>query len=409
MLQAGGSGEVSIALANAVLLALWPVLPGLLFGYLWQSRAASRIGTTFALRKSEAAEFDRALAAYAKVCRQIEDIGEQPRGIRGFWHELLGRSDSGDDERDDLQAHAEHLRANIRRLRRRPLQRLKTWIHVRSAQFALGQALAMHIVGLTLMLLAVFRVSGVSAWAAEFLTAADNALVWYPFDARLFYANAAATAFAAAAAPLFYVARRVALRREGGSSSASSKIWPILTRTARPKKRICVSAQYEPPAGHRTEACDWPAVLGLSRDATIEEVKEAYKTLIKQNHPDRVQGMSMAFRRLAETETKKINAAYRQALAAARCNPLHGMAIRCRSVNGSSPKSPARSAIAKARRPGRRAKIPVCHKCEWGTTLTHVSEGFRPGPTGNSFCVDCRSGDAAGPVDEVTGLRSRPR
>jgi hypothetical protein len=202
MLQAGGSGEVSIALANAVLLALWAVLPGLLFGYLWQSRAARRIETTFALRKSEAAELDRALATYAKVYRRIEDIGEQPRSIRGFWRELLGRSDSGDDERDDLQAHAEHLRASIGRLRRRPLQRLKTWIDVRSAQFALGQALAMHIVGLTLMLLAVFRVSGVSAWAAEFSTAADNALVWYPCDARLFYANAAATAFAAAAAPL---------------------------------------------------------------------------------------------------------------------------------------------------------------------------------------------------------------
>ena len=77
MLQAGGSGEVSIALANAVLLALWPALPGLLFCYLWQSRTALRVGTTFALRKSEAAELDRALAAYANVCRRIEDIGEQ--------------------------------------------------------------------------------------------------------------------------------------------------------------------------------------------------------------------------------------------------------------------------------------------------------------------------------------------
>jgi DnaJ-class molecular chaperone len=48
--------------------------------------------------------------------------------------------------------------------------------------------------------------------------------------------------------------------------------------------------------------------------ATIQEVKQAYKTLIRQNHPDRVQGMSPAFKSLAETETKKINAAYRQAL-----------------------------------------------------------------------------------------------
>ncbi|HEX8765489.1 MAG TPA: J domain-containing protein, partial [Candidatus Acidoferrum sp.] len=62
---------------------------------------------------------------------------------------------------------------------------------------------------------------------------------------------------------------------------------------------------------------DWIRILGVSESATIEEVKEAYKTLIKQNHPDRVQGMSQAFKKLAEVETKKINAAYRQALSAA--------------------------------------------------------------------------------------------
>ena len=311
MLEAGDSGEVSIAIANAVSLALWAVLPGLLFGYIWQSRAVQHLGTTFALRKSEAAELDRALGAYVKVYRRIEDLDEQPHGIRGFWRELLGRSDSEDDERDDLQAHAEHLRASIGRLRRRPLRRLKTWIQVRSTQFALGWALAVHILGLTVMLVATFQVRGVSGWGAEFYTAADGTLVWYPFDARLFYANAVASVFTAATAPLFYLARRIMLRRE---RRLEFSIFKDLANTD-----LNGSAD-------KAQVCDWPAVFGLSHNATLGEVKEAYKALIKQNHPDRVQGMSMAFQRLAETETKKINAAYQEALAAARRDPLHGMA-----------------------------------------------------------------------------------
>jgi DnaJ-domain-containing protein 1 len=58
----------------------------------------------------------------------------------------------------------------------------------------------------------------------------------------------------------------------------------------------------------------WFAILGLSESAKIDEIRNAYKTSIKQNHPDRVHDMSPALRRLAESETKMINAAYRQAL-----------------------------------------------------------------------------------------------
>jgi hypothetical protein len=36
--------------------------------------------------------------------------------------------------------------------------------------------------------------------------------------------------------------------------------------------------------------------------------------LVKQNHPDRVHNMSSVFKELAETETKKLNAAYAEAL-----------------------------------------------------------------------------------------------
>ena len=63
----------------------------------------------------------------------------------------------------------------------------------------------------------------------------------------------------------------------------------------------------------------WVAVLGLPETATIREVKEAYKVLIKQNHPDLVHDMSPAFKTLAELETKKINAADRKAFLYCSC------------------------------------------------------------------------------------------
>jgi DnaJ-domain-containing protein 1 len=62
------------------------------------------------------------------------------------------------------------------------------------------------------------------------------------------------------------------------------------------------------------EDTNWFAVLGVLPSATIEEVKQAYKSLIKKSHPDRVHDMSPSFLKLAEFETKKLNAAYATAL-----------------------------------------------------------------------------------------------
>jgi DnaJ-domain-containing protein 1 len=64
-------------------------------------------------------------------------------------------------------------------------------------------------------------------------------------------------------------------------------------------------------------------VLGISSSATIDDVKQADKALVKQNHPDRVCDMSPVFRELAESETKKINAAYAEALMCLRQADLH--------------------------------------------------------------------------------------
>jgi len=69
-------------------------------------------------------------------------------------------------------------------------------------------------------------------------------------------------------------------------------------------------------AAHET-ADNWCAVLGVPPAADTDRIRQAYKRLIKQSHPDRVQGMSPVFTALAEAETKRINAAYQQALACA--------------------------------------------------------------------------------------------
>src|SRR5262249_10960497 len=75
----------------------------------------------------------------------------------------------------------------------------------------------------------------------------------------------------------------------------------------------------ETPA-EATDPTTWYGVLGLPPSASLDDIKTAYKALIKQNHPDRVQDMAPPFRVLAETETKRLNAAYETALLTAGQN-----------------------------------------------------------------------------------------
>ena len=62
MFGVGVREEIVVALVNAVLLALWGVLPALLLAYIRQSAAVGRLRPEFSLRQSEAEELDRAPA-----------------------------------------------------------------------------------------------------------------------------------------------------------------------------------------------------------------------------------------------------------------------------------------------------------------------------------------------------------
>ncbi|MGX8712492.1 MAG: TerB family tellurite resistance protein [bacterium] len=53
-------------------------------------------------------------------------------------------------------------------------------------------------------------------------------------------------------------------------------------------------------------------VLGITKDATDEEVKKAYRRMAMKYHPDRVAGMSEEIQRNAAEQMKEINQAYEQ-------------------------------------------------------------------------------------------------
>jgi uncharacterized membrane protein YecN with MAPEG domain len=329
MLELGG-GDLSAAVVNAFLLALWVVLPALVLSYLRQSVLTRRLRSDFTLRKSETGELNRALSLYGDVRARLEEIHDCPELSKGPWWSAVRLQSDGpgsNEEFEDLKAHAQHLRAMISRLRNQPLLRLRSWIHSKAAQFALGHAVAAYAVSFVLLLLLAFHIADQPVWAEDLNAHASDVLVWYPFDPRLFYANGIATGFTVIAMPILYWVRRLDLSREHSvefclfKDMANLGPWETIYEkeiASEEDKAPEEDSSPEKDAGQPDDAtltdANWIQILGVSETATVEEVKEAYKALIKQNHPDRVQGMSRAFKELAEAETKKINAAYREAL-----------------------------------------------------------------------------------------------
>jgi hypothetical protein len=53
-------------------------------------------------------------------------------------------------------------------------------------------------------------------------------------------------------------------------------------------------------------------VLGVGRNASVEEIKRAYRRLVSIYHPDKVNHMGEEFQKLAEIKFKEIQEAYSQ-------------------------------------------------------------------------------------------------
>lgn len=335
MLGATISDTFSATLVNAILFALWAIPPVLLIGYMRQIFAARRVWTDFSLRKLETIELDRATLLYEKVSNRLKDIEKLGTGLKGSWrsryrHRARIRQQYG-DELLDLTAYAQHLRALIIRVRRRPIQRLRARVHTISSRFAFSHSLVLYF-SVLVVLVAIISSSQQPAWADE-LAAFGALLFWKPIDQSLLYANAVAAGIVAVTTPVFYVVRRVQLQLAQRSQIRSLKEFA----GADPDRLIqhAQDGSADRPPAQDTGLADlpqdqsWFSILEVAPSATMEDVKEAYKFKIKQNHPDRVHDMAPIFRQIAEDETKKLNAAYEEALMSLRplefeCEPVRG-------------------------------------------------------------------------------------
>jgi DnaJ like chaperone protein len=76
--------------------------------------------------------------------------------------------------------------------------------------------------------------------------------------------------------------------------------------------RTASSAASAPSASAQDRLADAYAVLGITPEASESDIKQAYRTLIRENHPDKIasKGLPESMRSVAEGRSREINAAY---------------------------------------------------------------------------------------------------
>src|SRR5437764_9716311 len=91
-----------------------------------------------------------------------------------------------------------------------------------------------------------------------------------------------------------------ASRTSSWEPTSERKLWVIERETERRR-----TAQQK--------SVNWWDLLGVSPNASIEEIARNYRRTIQKYHPDRVLGLAPEFLELAENRTKALNIAYEQA------------------------------------------------------------------------------------------------
>lgn len=85
-------------------------------------------------------------------------------------------------------------------------------------------------------------------------------------------------------------------------------------KLARPAEPLRVTVEPEPAPVIEPENLQPHELLGVSPNASLQEIKTAYRTRIKECHPDRFPAMDPTAREQAERWSKLLNAAYRTLL-----------------------------------------------------------------------------------------------
>ncbi len=85
---------------------------------------------------------------------------------------------------------------------------------------------------------------------------------------------------------------------------------PRTPEPAAPPQAAPAPAPWTPPPG----VPHWTQVLELPADASIEQIREAYRRLVSQYHPDKVASLGRELQELAESKSKDIALAYQAAV-----------------------------------------------------------------------------------------------
>ena len=90
-----------------------------------------------------------------------------------------------------------------------------------------------------------------------------------------------------------------------------SAVWPKRSPGQANSGSAAPDSHLDAPSGTSTA---WHEVLGVSPDATAEDIRQAYSLQMSKYHPDKVAELGPEIQSVARQMTQRLNVAYEQAL-----------------------------------------------------------------------------------------------